>query len=123
MLGGIPRITLPENKEGQLSSFIQVYFNNEPYLRCGNLHSYTLENFLREVGIQFDCDTMGGSFRIPIPRGKNYNAIGMGRIRREDESWVLFDFSYDYGLTPNKEHLEKLLSYLPQEIKLRIEDS
>ncbi len=99
--------------------FIQVYINEQPYIRAGkNLnHSLLLRLLLTEFNIKYLTKYVD-KYEIPLEKGEEYNLVGAGGIIRINEDIILTDFSQDYGFGPNLEHLLKIKN----SIKLNIFD-
>jgi hypothetical protein len=88
------------------SKFIQIYINNEPYLRYaykkGVYHSKILESTLIEFGIHLKTRPNENGREIPLEEdaGLNYNykMVGAGEARYVSENTVEFyHFSSDYS--------------------------
>ena len=78
--------------------FIQVYIKNEPYLICGELgelHSWILKRTLEKFDLNFYTIIGKESERlVPSPKGKDYEVVGMGKIKLENKL-ILFEKSGD----------------------------
>jgi len=116
----LTRIILPEKKifEGV---FIQVYIKGESYIRfeegnnasCRNL----LFKLLKESNISYKVGYMA-----PLSEGENYKMVGNGKARIAGEEFILSKSSKG-GLGPDEKHLEDLAPYLPEGIKLVINNN
>jgi hypothetical protein len=102
------------------SKFIQIYFNQKPYLRIGNLenetiyHAGILHCTLTDFGIKYN-DTMNEFGEIiPLEKDleKGYEMVGAGKVRSFENGTLQFwDLSGDYCKNvngANKKHLEEI---------------
>jgi hypothetical protein len=106
------------------AKFVQIYVDSIPILRTSRRDEYchkdVLKRSLEEIGIN-DYDFINNSSDLMIlPEGSRYGVVGMGRIRRHGDIFVLSGASLDYLLGPNEKHLEDLRKYLSEDIDIRI---
>lgn len=141
----IPRVdteSLSEEGEynpGRLNKyFVQLLVDGEHYLRFGgpeaDTHRITLGGFIEEcrnAGEQIIpeaeykkhikwAEKVGEAPYFPVRSGR-YQAVGMGTASVLQESGVIrfLGENQEYGLEPNKEHLDAVSEHLPDwEIKL-----
>jgi hypothetical protein len=114
----VPRIN--ELKEDN-SKFIQVYINNEPYLRYAHksYHGWILIDLLSSKKVDFntflDKDL---EEHIPLGAGKNYEIVGAGKADYLSENVIKFyDHSGRYQMGPNLKHLEDIFKDKSASIK------
>ena len=107
--------------------FIQVYFENEPYIRFAedklSYHCLILSSFVKEFDLKYQTrESEFGMGQIVSEIGENYKLVGAGTAKMIDNKIVLFGGSSDYCLKASEEHLESFLKYTKQdfEIKARI---
>jgi hypothetical protein len=96
-------------QEGIKIKFIQVYYNEEPFIRCGPLmHRHILEEFLKEIKINFKNRENSEGYKIPLEEDSElkYKAVGTGLIKIRDNQIKLYGDSFDYKLGIDKKHLE-----------------
>lgn len=114
MSENIPKFVLPEKKIFD-GNFIQVYADSQPFFRMGNYSCRNLlGQFLREVNLSYKT-----SYMAPSPRGRKYRMVGNGEIRSIGKEFIVYK-SPRGGLGPNRKHLDDLMQYLPEGIKLTI---
>ena len=116
-------INLPE-ADKQLK-FIQLYIKGEPYLVCEdshNFHSVILEKTLRNFNLKFEQIELSALLKIPKSKGENYELVGAGQIGGFKNKLQFYGNSSNYGLRTNAKHLEKIKSYLPTGIEVKILD-
>lgn len=114
-------LNLPE--EGMTTKFVQINIRNEPYLICGeagDCHSEILEKILKKFNLDFDTIETKCYELIPSLIGKNYEAVGMGKVKVLKNQITFFDFSGDYKIGPDKNYLEKIKPDLPKGMEARI---
>lgn len=97
--------------------FIQLYFNDKPYIRAEKMgHQNLLSTVLKDFGINYELMDIEGD-RIPSHTGENYKVVGAGKILGMEESINFFGQSADYSnsifesfkvLGTNREHLEEV---------------
>jgi len=101
--------------------FVQVYINNEPYLRLGGEYDkILLEKVLSEFDIKFETEEIEDGIIIPVRKGEKYELVGAGKSKPEGGNIILYDCRGDYSIFPDKNHLEEIQQYSP--IKLIIEN-
>ena len=123
---GRPRIVLPE-AVATYRKFVQLYINDEPYFRVKeeiddyNVHATILERTLKEFRLNFDMFKREGHAPIPIPKGKDYECVGMGDVLVHNDLIEIGGESLGYkevlGITLklNREHLIELLPFFPED--------
>jgi hypothetical protein len=107
----------------EMGKFIQVYFDNAPFIRFGSdtQHRVLLEDLLKEFGIKIIRDNQYN----PIKKGDKYELVGAGFYycpHCEKGLFKLDDNSMTYHINPNQEHLDKLKQYLPEGIRIEIDN-
>ena len=107
--------------------FVQLYIDGEPFLRHCVMnedarHRWIFRDVLDEFGINFVWRDSSGESG-PVQRGEGYEAVGMGTlIQRGEKDFILGHDSKEYEIGPNQAHLDALLPYLPEGIKITIGD-
>lgn len=112
--------------------FVQLYIEDKPYLRLGserNLHFEILTNFFRE------CSNLGHQIynaeeiakmcmdyearpkKLPPLKTDKYHVVGMGIVSllvfNSGKTMSFGGLSMDFGISPDKLHIEKIIPYLP----------
>jgi hypothetical protein len=83
--------------DGESLKFVQVNINNKPYLRVGcAYHENILKSLLSEFNLKFNTITNRRHNLIPAIKDENYELVGAGRIKPENENFIFYDFSSDY---------------------------
>mgnify|MGYP001578515048 CR=1 FL=1 len=107
--------------------FVQVYVRGEPFIRfeMGLYHADLLGLILKSEGIEFKTQlNRDEDDRIPTPKGEDagneYELVGAGKFTRVGDKITMFDKSFDYRITPNREHLERVKPHLPKDMEFII---
>ncbi len=84
-------------------------FNNEMS------HCYILEGFLKRKDISYEMVKVR-DFNIPSQLGERYKVVGAGRakVNANGKLALFHDYSRDYNLEINKEHLYLVRSLMPE---------
>ncbi|MDP2749788.1 MAG: hypothetical protein Q8O89_03075 [Nanoarchaeota archaeon] len=96
--------------DGIINKFVQLYIENEPFLIIGkaNYHGQVLMHILEIINIPFESEKFSSGIIFPKKQGELYNVTGMGAASINLPKIKLYDDSFDYRLSPDKKHLEKL---------------
>ena len=100
-----------KEKENVPVKFIQVYFQNEPHIRIGEMyHKRLLFKFLEEINAVPHLTRITSFGReIPLEKGSCYEMVGAGKIRVVGNNLNFWKSSQDYGSIirgTNRKHLE-----------------
>lgn len=88
-------------------------FATRPGLSLG-YHSDILRELLESAGVAYEVEQRGKRI-IPVVRGAEYAAVGMGLavLKLEEKKVSLFERSLDYGLAINGRHVLRLKELVP----------
>jgi len=103
--------------------FVQLYVDGEPYFRIQDdvreevYHGQILENFLKEMGIDYEIAMRPDHCDCPACEGEGYEAVGMGvtsvDLKRKKVEILSWKLSTDYSIGVNEDHLRKLQQLEP----------
>ena len=99
------QVVLPEQGN---TKFVQFYIDELPLLRFGSTrlkHGRILAQELTKNNIQFQVDS---EHETPVLRGERYRVAGMGVCEYFGKGIHFYGYSQDYGLGPNREHIEAI---------------
>ena len=117
-----PMITLPETG---LKKFVQIEFGkkSKDYLFIceegfSEFHGDIMHRTLERFGFDFDGKWSEDKTRfIPNSTGDLYKLIDAGKIKRTKNTIEIGDSSADYDVICHGKYLDKIIPYLPNEIK------
>lgn len=104
-----PRVRFPQGDV--TGKFVQLFIGDEPYLRADYMSEYhrvILTNTLKEFEIEFGTTIGRRGIEIPEAEGERYRVVGMGTFTMKKNRVSLFSDSADYGIRPDRDHLDKL---------------
>ena len=115
VLPKVPRFILPEDKQ-DIFKFVQFNIKEEPFLRYKSILNFhvTFDTILSDALAELEID----------PLRDDYEFVGSGimtNLMYCSDKYFLFSSS-ENSLKPNKKHLKKLINYIPNHIKLMIEE-
>ena len=100
---------------GECGKVIQMYVRDGPVVCTGNLyakHYPLLKEYLENNGLEYELMQLT-SKSLPKPTGPEYRVIGMGQYMKMDNDISVFDFSRDYSLAIDNDHIEKIRPQFP----------
>lgn len=86
-------------------------------------HSTILANFLGELNLPYDFTRNSEGLIVPNKQGDNYELVGSGDLYVNPDSHVVFIFderSGSYSTRLNRDHLERVKSFFPEDMEVRI---
>ena len=100
---------------------VQLDLDSRSYLRFVNItfesHSEVLRKFLSMAGIEYESVmSKRSSWDVPSPEGPRYKVHGMGiaYVDVDQRKAKFYGDSYDYGLTPDWERLQRIAEQEPE---------